>query len=353
MVYQTFPTEGGASNSQAKLAALALPPLTGKKFLDVGCNEGYFCGYAFFDAASKVVGLDYNQGFIAQAKKRFPQCSFIQADWHNLDETLGTEKFDVILCASALHYADDQPAFVNKLMSRLSPQGMLALEIGILEADQAAQWPQTAAGWHNVSRSIDSRLFPTWKGVEAMLEPYVYKHMGPSVPQIGDPVPRHVFHIKNPQPIAVLLLGDPASGKSTVVRKLLGHGKVIRGDALLGEIGNYSESFPGLHRLSKEGFSWQRLDKLLHKIFESGAGGEYAQLVAKKADGKDFVFDGFVPHEYQDVFAKKIRESGYYVMWMHGERPEYSPYELSRRARTEARKYSLFLGACAFTRQKQ
>jgi hypothetical protein len=49
--YQSFPGVKGASESLAKLRALRLPSLQGKRFLDVGCNEGFFCGYARFDGA--------------------------------------------------------------------------------------------------------------------------------------------------------------------------------------------------------------------------------------------------------------------------------------------------------------
>lgn len=56
--YQSFPDEPGDSGSFAKLATLAMPPLSGLSFLDVGCNEGFFCGYALFDAAVRVVGID-------------------------------------------------------------------------------------------------------------------------------------------------------------------------------------------------------------------------------------------------------------------------------------------------------
>ena len=44
MAYHDFPWQKGASDSFAKLLALSLPALQGKSVLDVGCNEGYFCG---------------------------------------------------------------------------------------------------------------------------------------------------------------------------------------------------------------------------------------------------------------------------------------------------------------------
>lgn len=44
--YQSFPDQAGGSHSFDKLTQLRLPPLAGRSFLDVGCNEGFFCGFA-------------------------------------------------------------------------------------------------------------------------------------------------------------------------------------------------------------------------------------------------------------------------------------------------------------------
>lgn len=74
MAYQTFPWVTGDSRSYHKLLALQLPNLKDKSFLDVGCNEGYFCGYAHFMEASKVTGIDINPRFLSVAKALFPEC---------------------------------------------------------------------------------------------------------------------------------------------------------------------------------------------------------------------------------------------------------------------------------------
>ena len=54
--YQTFPGKTGASRTAEKLKALLLPDLSGKRFLDVGCNEGFFCGFAKHCGAERSVG---------------------------------------------------------------------------------------------------------------------------------------------------------------------------------------------------------------------------------------------------------------------------------------------------------
>lgn len=57
------------SDSAGKLTALRLPDLTGKSFLDVGCNEGYFCNAALAAGAASVVGIDASKSAIALARQ--------------------------------------------------------------------------------------------------------------------------------------------------------------------------------------------------------------------------------------------------------------------------------------------
>lgn len=342
--YQSFPGNPGSSASLEKLARLALPPLASKSFLDIGCNEGFFCGYAFFDAALKVTGVDKSAEALGKARERFPQCEFIEGDFENLDSVLkADEKYDVILCSSALHYASDQPEVVKKLMSRLKKNGTLVLEMGIV-TDPSSRSP-LGGGWHKVARSIDSRLFPNWEGVRNMLEPYVYKNMGASVMQTGDPVSRFVLHIKNAAPTVFLLAGHPGSGKSTMAKKFFKDIPVLSGDALLYRIPDYKDKFPLLAKFAGEKPDHQRLDRTIYKIFYGGAGDELAALAIAAAGEGDFVYDGFIPEEFQAQFQKALARFGYRVVNIESPGPEIELAELSRRAKQESRKYAMYLAA--------
>jgi trans-aconitate methyltransferase len=121
--YQSFPDAVGDSRTLDKLKALRLPDLSGKSFLDVGCNEGFFCGFAGFQGAARVVGIDRSEAFLARARRRFTDCQFLAQGW----ETLPEERFDVILLASALHYAEDQPALIRALVERLEKRCVVGL----------------------------------------------------------------------------------------------------------------------------------------------------------------------------------------------------------------------------------
>ena len=79
--YQSFPDAAGASRTLDKLKALMLPEMAGLRFLDVGCNEGFFCGFAAFQGARESVGIDHSQLFIGRARRRFPDCTFHVQGW--------------------------------------------------------------------------------------------------------------------------------------------------------------------------------------------------------------------------------------------------------------------------------
>ena len=51
-------------------------PRAGASVLDLGCNEGFFCGEALRQGAARVVGIDANQGFLARAAAGFPAAEF-------------------------------------------------------------------------------------------------------------------------------------------------------------------------------------------------------------------------------------------------------------------------------------
>ena len=123
--YQSFPDAAGDSLTLDKLKTLHLPELSGKSFFDVGCNEGFFCGFAHFQGATRVLGIDQSAAYLARARKRFPACEFREQDWTSLPD----ERFDVILLASALHYAEDQTALIGALVERLAEDGVLVLEL--------------------------------------------------------------------------------------------------------------------------------------------------------------------------------------------------------------------------------
>lgn len=316
--YQSFPDASGASRTLDKLKALKLPPLTGRSFLDVGCNEGFFCGFADFQDAERVVGIDQSRHFIENARRRFPRCEFLLQSWDKLPEG----GFDVILLASALHYADDQPALIQRLVEQLKPGGVLVLELGIASSAEAE--------WVRVKRGIDERDFPSMAMLRKILADYAWKWMGPSVLQDGDPVPRHVVHISRRKPVAYLLMQPPGYGKSSLAARLFADAgvKIVSGDqaiAGLARSGRGSKcSTAGisaeLKSIVSENYSPFHIDRTLEKVFETGLAADLVSLWLSGLNGDDFVLDAYVPAAHHDAVDSILDAHGYMPVHMRWNR---------------------------------
>lgn len=300
--YQSFPEVPGDSHTFDKLKALKLPDLHGRSFLDVGCNEGFFCGFADFQGATRVVGVDHSAGFIERARRRFPGCEFLCRDWEHLPE----ERFDVILLASSLHYADDQAALVRKLVDLLAPDGVLVLEIGIASSPKAE--------WTRIKRGIDERYFPSMPQLHEVLSDYAWKWMGKSVPQAGDPIGRHVIHVSRRRPVAYLLMQPPGYGKSSIARRLFlpSAVPVVSGDDLMRVVaeGKRKASAKLHERLASE-YSPFHIDKTIQRTFDAGLGTDMVALWVSAAGDGDFALDAYVPVEHQAQVEEQLLAHGY------------------------------------------
>jgi len=236
--YQSFDDAKGGSKSAEKLAALRLEllpnahsaetPLKGLSVLDLGCNEGFFCGEALRQGATRVVGIDQSKNFLDRARLRFPEARFVRGSWWDLPAA----KFDVILFLSAIHYEANQRALLEKLAQHLTPTGVLVLECGVAHSQ--------AKTWQAVKRADDIRRYPSFPMLlRELLKPYAGRLMGESVMQGGDPVPRYVFHCPLRRPTAMLVVGQGRAGKSTLAFDLEERNiPLVRTDKLLGSLVN-------------------------------------------------------------------------------------------------------------------
>lgn len=309
--YQSFPDAAGASRTLEKLKALKMPSLANRTFLDVGCNEGFFCGFAKFQGAERVVGIDQSKLFIDRARQRFEGCEFYKQSWDELPRG----SFDVILLASALHYADDQQSLIQRLVELLSPDGVLVLELGIASSPKSE--------WVNVQRGIDERLFPTMPLLREILASYAWKWMGPSIPQEGDPVARHVVHITRRRPVAYLLLQPPGYGKTSIANSLFARAgvKVVSGDDLVLQIVNGRKKAPeALRKILAENFSVFEIDRAIRRAFDNGFGTDLARSWVGEAGPGDFALDVYVPAEQQGEIDNFLANAGYMPVALQWER---------------------------------
>lgn len=307
MQYQSFPNTPGTSNSFEKLLSLRLPDVKDKRFLDVGCNEGFFCGFAFFSGAKEVIGIDKNAIALKKASMRFPEVTFLNQSWDNLPK----QEFDVITFLSALHYADDQEALIHELMSRLSKTGVLILELSLA--------PGRNDEWLEIKRSIDTRLFPTRTKLSKILEPYAWKIIGQSVIQSGDPLPRVVVHVRKLLPYAFLLMELPASGKTTLSRQVFEPANIpiLSGDVLYSKIAkDIVQCSPELTHCIKQDFKTFAIDQVIERVFADDFYREFLKILIENHQNKNILIDSYVPQQHWSKVISFLRDAGYFPVVM-------------------------------------
>lgn len=323
----------GDSNSYQKLLSLNLPAMKGKTFLDVGCNEGFFCGYADFLGAKSVTGVDSNRNFLIMAKTLFPQCDFICQDWNRL----GPQTYDVILNASAIHYAEDQKKFLDFLMERLAPGGLLVLEIGVAPGNENC--------FKAVKRSIDTRYFPTRSKLREMLQDYAYKFIGPSASQAGDPIPREVIHITHKLPFAILLMDNPHAGKTFTIDNIFNKEiSRISGDLLYWQTAKGQRTAPEkIAPIIMEGKAKEDWGYVTYRICKDGYFEELCQWIAAVADGKDFILDMYIPASFRDELARQMEKAGFYVVCVNLQMAQTRPRAQEMAPRDSCKNYMDYL----------
>jgi SAM-dependent methyltransferase len=186
--YQAAASPLGGSYTDNKLRRLALPPLAGKRFLDLGCNTGVYCRLAMDQGASRVVGVDSDPVVIRKAREGSPHIEYRDTGWDDFPS--GT--FDIVIFLSAIHYAKDPAAVIANVRSNLATDGLLVLEGGLFDVEGV---------------NTSDILFPSWRKVgdrcrhltsgylrNHLLQSFDWKVIGPSEPRGGDLVPRHVIH---------------------------------------------------------------------------------------------------------------------------------------------------------------
>ena len=190
LVYQDHGDAKGGSDSASKLAAIKLPSLQGRRFLDLGCNAGFFCAHAMEQGASYALGVDSSDKVIAIARERYPSIDFRGGGWDHFPEG----EFDVVICLSAIHYAKDAVALAKNIRACLSSNGVFVLEGGLIGATEDL-WTDTLIP---VWREVGDKCRHLSRGfVERhLLTGYSWDIVGESVNQGGDPVKRYAIHAR-------------------------------------------------------------------------------------------------------------------------------------------------------------
>lgn len=217
MAYQSFGADDGVSKSRDKLASIKLPAdLTGKSLLDLGCNEGFFSIEAKRRGAARVVGFDRDERFVTAARQRAAQEGLdVEFTCRSMTD-LPSERFDYILLLSALHYISEPGPLLARIRNVLNPGGTLILEIGV-----ARNCAGMTVG--RALRSVDERFFATPDLLTRVwLRDYAVREVGRSVAQLGDPLPRFVYHCTPARTNVLFIVGEGGIGKTHLSTQMAG-----------------------------------------------------------------------------------------------------------------------------------
>jgi len=123
-------TEGGLNGAveQPALRSL-LPPLAGRRVLDLGCGFGAFCREAQALGATRVVGVDLSQRMLEVARKTTadPRIAYVREAME--DVALDPASFDLIVSSYALHYVKDLDLLADRLAIALARGGSVAFTV--------------------------------------------------------------------------------------------------------------------------------------------------------------------------------------------------------------------------------
>lgn len=103
----------------------ALPDLTGKKVLDLGCGTGNNCKKAISLGASFALGTDVSKNMIELAKKTNSdeKIRYENIAMENISSL--SQKFDVVISSLAFHYIEDYDKLLRDIYELLNDGGML------------------------------------------------------------------------------------------------------------------------------------------------------------------------------------------------------------------------------------
>lgn len=125
-----------------------LPPVAGRRVVDLGCGFGWFCRWARERGAAEVLGLDLSDRMLdrARAATADPAIRYEKADLERL--ALPEARFDLAYSSLALHYVEDAAQLFTELHRALLPGGdfVFSTEHPIYMAPSQPGWAADAAG---------------------------------------------------------------------------------------------------------------------------------------------------------------------------------------------------------------
>jgi SAM-dependent methyltransferase len=106
-----------------------MPPLAGKRVLDLGCGFGKMCNYAIEEGAASVVGVDISTKMLAKAREDTadPRISYLQSALEDL--SFAPARFEVVVSSLAIHYVERFDSICANVKSWLVAGGTFVFSV--------------------------------------------------------------------------------------------------------------------------------------------------------------------------------------------------------------------------------
>ncbi|MDE2335573.1 MAG: class I SAM-dependent methyltransferase [Rhodospirillales bacterium] len=117
-----------------------LPPLRGRRVVDLGCGFGWFCRWAQQEGAASVLGLDLSEKMLARARAEGGGARYERADLETL--VLPEGAFDLAYSSLAVHYVADFPRLARTVAASLAAGGRF-----VFSMEHPLYTAPTAPGW--------------------------------------------------------------------------------------------------------------------------------------------------------------------------------------------------------------
>lgn len=292
----------GQTDSSHKLSRLKMPEdLSGKRVLDIGCNEGFFSNAAATRGAASVIGIDMDERFLAEARRRYTRdnIEFRRQSW----ATLPDGPFDLVMWTSAMHYELDPASVLRSISDVLAPDGLLILECGVVQSSRLE--------FVYSVRHDGGLWYPTLPLIENILDDvgFAYRVVAQSELVGTDPVPRSVFHANNRLPTVLIVAGETKKGKTGLATLLKRSAtKILELDYFVSRIATAKHAITPIQKLIKEAYDGSNLSRIYKSIDEHNLTDAYLTLVAASICASDrlVVIEGYMTDRQLELLEQKL-----------------------------------------------
>lgn len=106
-----------------------LPPVEGRRVLDLGCGFGWFCRWAVESGAASAVGIDVSVRMLERAERdtHDDRVTYQRADLDDVD--LGVGRFDLAYSSLVLHYLADLDDLLRRVRRALVRGSALVVSV--------------------------------------------------------------------------------------------------------------------------------------------------------------------------------------------------------------------------------